>query len=171
PWSHGFGGPEWNTDNEGRFVIEHVNPDVPGHYSLTIEEARGCRPFNMKLEDLSAPVIIQLEKGYGVSGVVVDDETGLPMPGVEVYALPKDLSEPEPTGYLDAEEQTDENGRFRFENMGRREYVLHTRGGQRHRDGKLVYGSYPVTVVGGQGQQVTIRKRLREGSSLKRPKP
>jgi len=171
PWSHGFGGRDLRTDNEGKFAIEHVNPDVPGHYSLSIEEAKGCRPFRMRLEDFNAPLIIQLEKAYGVSGVVVDDETGWPIPGVEVYALPKDLNKPELTGYLDAEEKTDENGRFRFGNMGQREYVLHTRGGQRHRNGKLVYGSYPVTVVGGQSQEVTIRKRLREGSNLKPLKP
>jgi hypothetical protein len=162
PWSHGFGGPELNTDNKGRFAIEQVNPDVPGYYSLTVSKAKGCRPFRMKVDDLNAPLIIKLEKAYGVSGVVVDDETGLPIPGVEVYALPKDYKKPEPTGYLDAEDKTDEKGRFRFTNMGQREYVLHTRGGQRHSNGKLVYGSYPVTVVGGQRQQVTIRKRLRE---------
>ncbi len=171
PWSHGFGGRDLSTDNEGRFVIEHVNPDVPGHYSLTVEKAKGCRPFRMKLEDFDAPVIIKLEKACGVSGVVVDDETGWPIPGVEVFALPKDHNKPEPTGYLDAEEKTDENGRFRFANMGQREYDLHTRGGQRYSNGKLVYGSYPVTVVGGQRQQVTIRKRLREGSNLKPQKP
>ena len=171
PWSHGFGGRDLRTDNKGRFVIEHVNPDVPGHYSITIEKAKGCRPFRMQLEDLNTPLIIKLEKAHGVSGVVVDDETGWPIPGVEVYALPKNHDDPEPTGYLDAEEKTDENGRFRFTNMGQREYVLGTRGGRWHSNGKLVYGSYEVTVVGGQSQEVTIRKRLQEGSKQKPRKP
>ncbi len=171
PWSHGFGGRDLRTDNKGRFVIEHVNPDVPGHYSLSVEKAKGCRPFRMQLEDFNTPLIIKLEKAHGVSGVVVDDETGWPIPGIEVFALPKNHDDPEPTGYLDAEEKTDENGRFRFTNMGQREYVLHTRGGRWHSHGKLVYGSYAVTVVGGQSQEVTIRKRLQGGSNLKPQKP
>jgi hypothetical protein len=111
-----------------------------------------------------------LVDGLTVKGQVLYPN-GRPLPGVEVYALPKDPSKPEPMGHLEVEEQTDENGRFRFENMGQREYVLNTRGGQRHRGGKLVYGSYPVTVVGGLSQQATIRKRIRKDSSLRPRKP
>ena len=125
----------------------------------------------MIIESFDKPLEIKLENGNVVTGKVIDDKTGWPIPGVEVYALPEDMSNPEPNTYLDAEEKTDNDGRFRFTNMAQREYELHTRGGQKHENGKLIYGSYTVTVTGGQKEEVVIRMILSESSRLKPRQP
>lgn len=163
---HGFGGRKrYTDDSKGRFIIEHVNPDLPGYYQIEIDSNRDYRPVRIKLDDLSKPVTIRLEKGHIVSGVVIDDATGWPVPGVEVYALPEDYSKPEPTGHLDAEEKTDEHGQFRFSNMAKRKYRLGVR------SANLANPRTSVTATGGQEEPVTLRIKIPEWSDLKPRKP
>jgi len=163
--NHGFGGSERFTNSKGQFIIEHINPDIPGYYVIGIDSNRDYRPVRMKLDDLNKPVIINIEKGHVVSGVVIDDKTGWPIPGVGVYALPKDYSIPEPTGYLDAEEKTDEHGQFRFSNMAKREYQLNVR------SANLANPNKPVNVTGGQDKPVILRVKIAKWSDLKPQKP
>jgi protocatechuate 3,4-dioxygenase beta subunit len=154
PFSHSFGGTEMWSDQEGRFVLEHVNPDVPGEYSIELRNNPGCRPADVPFKPGVEPVTVRLERGRVVTGVVLDDATGKPVPGVEVYALPRDGTSPEPGGYLDADERTNERGEFRFTTMGQRQYQLAVRWA------RLAPPSSSTYVTGGQTQPVTLRVLL-----------
>ncbi len=165
PWNHGYGHEATFTNLEGRLVIDRFNPNVPGVYRVVVKDLPGYRPVNKKVEDYDRPLEIRLEKGHVVTGTVVDDQTGWPIPGAEVYALPTDYTVPEPTTYLDADDATDEQGRFRFSTMARREYRLSVRSAQpanRRSD---------VVVTGGRQEKVTLRVKLSERSKLKPRKP
>jgi hypothetical protein len=170
-FGHGFGfrGYSWassggsycTTDKEGRFMVEHVNPNIPGHYLISVREVPNCRPFSMDIEDLGKPLTIRLERGYAVSGVVIDDATGYPVPGAHVRANSCDG-----TDYsLPAESVTNERGEFRFSNMGKKEYKLSVLSAEPADE------SNPPVVVGGQTDSVTVRIKIREGSLLTPRKP
>lgn len=165
PWGHGFGGGRRKADKDGRFTEEHVNPDVEGDYSITLKDMPGYRPIRLEIENLYEPLEVTIEKAQKVTGVVVDDATGWPIPGVDVYALPQDNSVPEPTGYLDADEVTDEDGRFVFTTMAKREYRLAVR------SAKEVGSRSSLLVTGGQQEPVTVRINLSTRSKLKPRKP
>jgi beta-lactamase regulating signal transducer with metallopeptidase domain len=171
PWIHGFGNETKFINKDGEFLITNLNPDVPGNYSILVNNVPGCRPIRKDIESFDKPLEIKLEKGYVVTGKVIDDKTGWPIPEVEVCALPEDYSIPEPAGYLDAENKTDINGRFTFTNMAKRKYELGTRTDRKYEAGKLFYGSFPMTVVGGQQEQVIIKVILKPGSTFKPRKP
>ena len=161
PWNHGFSREAIYTDTQGKLVIERFNPSVPGSYSVVVKDLAGYRPVRKKIVNTQEPLEIKLEKGHVVTGIVVDDDTGRPIPGVEVYALPVDFSLPEPTTYLDADQATNQQGRFRFSTMAMRKYQLHVR------SGRLMNprGSEVVTV--GQAEQVILRVKLRQSSAIK----
>lgn len=165
PWSHGFSREARYTNIEGKFVIDRLNPDVPGVYRVIVKDVPGYRPVNMKVKDFDKPSEIRLERGRVVTGAVVDDETGWPIPGAEVYALPTDFSIPEPTTYLDADEKTNEQGRFRFSTMAGREYRLNVR------SAKLASPRERAVVTGGQQKEITLRVRLSKSSRLKPREP
>jgi beta-lactamase regulating signal transducer with metallopeptidase domain len=186
PWSYGFSGAELRTDLDGRFAFEHVNPAAPGRYAITLSGNPSFRPKRIELKPDGKPLAIALERGRTLTGVVVDTATGWPIPGVEVYAMPRDsFKNPEPLGYLNADAKTNERGEFRFSTMGAGEYSLNVRGGQ----------SAPATVgtttyvmgipvskavppspagyigTGGQSEPVTLRITPYQGSDLKPRKP
>ena len=163
--SHGFSRDGGFTDTDGILVIKNINPDVPGDYQIVVKNIAGYRPVKRKIENFNDPLEIKLEKGHVVTGVVIDDETGRPIPGVEVYAIPEDFSIPEPTTYLDSDDVTDKLGRFRFSTMADREYQLGVR------SGRLVKSQGHVVVTGGQQEDVILRINLSEHSNLKPLKP
>jgi len=166
PYSHGFGGAELRTDRDGRFTFEHVNPAAPGEYSIRISDNPGYRPARIKIIPDGKPLTIRLQRGQVVSGVVVDDATRWPIPGVEVYAMPRDPSDgSEPLGYLNADGKTNERGEFRFTTMAAGEYSLHVR------EGQLAPASQNIRVTGGQSEPVTLRITLYQGTPLKPRQP
>lgn len=165
PWSHGFSREESYTNVEGKLVIDRLNPNVPGTYRVVVKDLPGYRPVKKKVEDFDRPLEIKLERGLVVTGIVVDDETGWPIPGAEVYALPTDFSVPEPTTYLDADDATDEQGRFRFSTMARRQYHLHVR------SARLASLRDRAVVTGGQQGEITLRVKLSKSSRLKPREP
>ncbi len=172
PWSHGFGSEVDSINKEGEFLIKNLNTDVPGNYSILIKDVHGFRPVSKIIDSFNEPLQIKLEKGHIVKGKVIDDETGWPIPDVEVYALPEDYREQEPSTYLDADEKTNKDGEFIFSTMAQqRRYSLSTRTNSRYENGKLYYGSLPATVIGGQVEEVIIRVILSESGSHKPRKP
>jgi hypothetical protein len=152
PWSNDFEGSRRETDRFGKATLEHVNPDVPGSYRITMESRRDVRPVNLPIEVSDSPsrVTIRLESGEVLTGRVVD-ENGDPIAGVEVYASRHGSGVHE---LIEAEGKTDAEGRFRFSNMAAAEYSLDTRS-----PGSIK----TVTATGGQEEPVEIR------ASLKRP--
>lgn len=160
-----FSGARLWTDREGRFSLQHVNPQAPGTYSIVIKDKPGCRPASIKVTPDGKPLTIRLERGHVVTGVVLDDKTGWPIPGVEVYALAHPDTRRELSGYIDADAKTNERGEFRFSTLDAYEYSLSTRAGRRAQpSGELI-------AKGGQEQPVTIRIYLYEWSKLQPHKP
>jgi hypothetical protein len=162
---HGFSRQARYTDIEGKVVIDRFNPKVPGIYRVVVKDVPGYRSLTKDVENFDEPLEIKLERGKVVKGNVIDDETGWPIPGAEVYALPTDFSIPEPTTYLDADNVTDEQGRFKFSTMARREYQLHVRSAQltNHRNGGII--------TGGDQKEITLQVKLSKWSNLKPRKP
>ena len=161
PWNHGFSREAMYTNAEGKLVVERFNPNVPGSYWAVVKDLAGYRPVRKKIVNTQEPLEIKLEKGHVVTGIVVDVDTGMPIPGVEVYALPTDFSVPEPTTYLDADQATDKQGRFRFSTMAKREYQLNVR------SGRLMNPRGSEVVTGGRAGQVILRVKLRQSSEIK----
>lgn len=95
--------------------------------------------------------MIQLKKGHTATGFVVEHATGWPIPGVEVYALPRPYSA-DRVGYVNAFGKTDAKGRFNFDILDEYEYLLNTRSGKTM--------NQEVVIRGGQSIPVTVRIKL-----------
>jgi len=162
---HGFSRQPSYTDIEGKVRVERLNPNAPGVYRLTVKDVPGYRPVRKDVETFDGPTVIQLEKGYVVTGQVIDDKTGWPIPGVKVYAMAKDYRLREPTTWIDADKFTDANGRFTFSTMARIEYNLEIR------SGNLADHRNPRTVIGGETKDIILRVNLDQWSKLKPRKP
>ncbi|MCP4454128.1 MAG: hypothetical protein GY809_21925 [Planctomycetes bacterium] len=164
----GRGGAYTEPDEHGRFVFENVNPGPGGSCAVRVIGQRGFRPIRHEIKDLTKPVIIQLERGQRVTGTVIDQATGWPVPGLEVYAQSaKDAQ----GGYasnselLAAEQKTNAQGQFEFTNMGSGFYRLGVRGAN------MAAPNIPIVVTGGQAQAVTVKVTLLPWSELKPKKP
>ena len=160
----GLEGVETEPDENGRFVFENVNPGPDGSCAVRVIGQTGFRPIRQEIKDLSKAVIIRLKKGQRVTGTVIDQATGWPVPGMEVYAQSaKDAK----GGYmrnselLEADEKTNAQGRFEFTNMGSSFYRLGIRGAN------MASPKAPTVVTGGQTQTVTVRVTLPPWSELK----
>ena len=120
---HGWGG-DMATDGWGRFRLAGLSVGV-GHYSLDFNPRRDFRPVRVPLSLDGTPLTVQLHRGLVIEGQVVDEATGKPVKGVELYAMPSNFREGD---YLcDAEALTDAEGRFRFSNLDDRSYKIWSR--------------------------------------------
>ncbi len=170
PFKSSFDGPFAMSDEQGRFDFEAVNPDVLGSYSLNVREAAGWQPYRAEAQP-GQPVVVALKRGGIVTGVVLDNATGYPVPNVSVYATGEHYESIDQNNWhlymLKAESETNQHGEFRFSNLpaGRR-YNLNVGGGA-----DLVDPRKPVAVVGDQKEPVTLRIKIRERSQLKPRKP
>ncbi|HSW00831.1 MAG TPA: M56 family metallopeptidase [Sedimentisphaerales bacterium] len=128
--SWGFSGVQTQPDETGRFIFKNVNPSSEGRCFVRVMASAGYRPVRQEIEDLRSPVVIQLEKGLKITGTVIDDATGRPVPDAEVYALSVDGPQGEyrrDSEFLNAEGRTDTQGRFTFSNMAADYYRLNIR--------------------------------------------
>jgi hypothetical protein len=158
---HGSGGAQIRTNADGRFVFEHVNPDLAGEYEIRMGQVPGYQPIAMKIDPKGGEMTLQLQKGYSVTGVVVDDATGYPVSGVEVNAEALDSDVEKPAWRVEADLPSDMEGKFRFSTMGDREYFLSTSANE----------IKTVVVRAGQTEPVTIRVKIPKGSRLVPKKP
>jgi len=166
--SSGLGGTETEPDEEGRFVFENVNPGPGGSCEVVVKGQAGFRPTKHPIKDLSKPVIIQLEQGQRVTGTVIDQATGWPVPGVEVYAQSAKNAQGDHDNnweLLETEAKTEAQGRFEFTNMGTSFYRLGVRGAN------LANANQPTVVTGGQKKTLTLKVALLPWSDLKSKKP
>jgi hypothetical protein len=165
-------GPSWGsgagritTSKDGRFAFEHVNPKMPGHYTLNVDGGRGHQNVRMKIKPRSRPIGIRLKRGYSLSGIVIDDATGWPIPGARVSAEAVKRSG-EAGDWAAAEQDTDNEGRFQISRLdNKREYRLYLPGAD------IVNRKRTDTVTGGQAEQVTLRVKLASWSRLEPLEP
>ncbi len=160
PSSHGFGGAMVAANRQGQFVFEHINPNTPGSYSIGLPNRSLYQPVFEKFTPTGKPVIIHLKPGLIVTGVVVDDNTGYPVPGAEIFALADD-QQYDPLHNLYPEDRTNKKGEFRFSNMPDRKYKLHCL------NATLVDSRDGIPVRPGQPNLVILRVNIPEWSDLK----
>jgi beta-lactamase regulating signal transducer with metallopeptidase domain len=123
-YSHGFSTAIGVTGANGEFVVEHVDFDQPVTYAIILKPEKDFVEVRHEFSR-GEPVEIQLERGLVLEGRVVEDATGNPVPGVEVYGT---STQPE-VSIVDADARTDEAGRFRFTRLRNQVYSLGTRDG------------------------------------------
>ena len=150
--SYGWG--DMMTNSTGRFSLEGINFNVPGKYTLTIPSRKDYRPTCVEVTWQENPLIIPLEEGHVVEGIVLDDATGWPIPGLEVYAKAADYKQREPVNWLYPEARTDADGRFRFSNLGGIRYSLDVR------EARLASPDQSVIVTGGQEKKHEVLHSL-----------
>ena len=162
-WGSGAG--KMKTSEDGRFVFEDVNPKLlQGTYTLRVDPGEGYQDVRMEIKPKRRPVNIKLQKGHGLTGILLDDATGWPIPDAWVCAEAVDKS-----GIAGdnprADNGTDEQGRFNFSDMGKKEYRLYLP------EAAIVNYERADTVTGGQEEQVTLRVKLRKWSKLEPRRP
>ncbi|MCF7974770.1 MAG: carboxypeptidase regulatory-like domain-containing protein [Phycisphaerae bacterium] len=166
--SSGLGGTNTEPDENGRFVFEDVNAGPGGSCTVRVIGHTGFRPAKQEIKDLNEPVIIQLERGHRMTGTVIDQATGWPVPGLEVYAQSAKNAQgdfDDNWELLETDAKTDAKGQFEFTNMGSGFYRLGVRGVNMASPNIL-----PV-VIGGQKEPVTLHVTLLPWSELKPTKP
>lgn len=148
------------TDREGRFRIADLGVGV-GKYSLTSNPRRDYRLLRVPLPLDGKPVTVQLQRGLVLEGQLVDDATGRPIMDAEMTARPSPF---QPGDFVyNAEDLTDEGGRFRFSNLDDRQYRISNRSGlQSAQPGE------PTSMPG--KKPIILRVTVPEGSPLK-PQP
>ncbi len=166
--SSGRGGPYTEPDEHGRFVFENVNPGPGGSCEVHVMGHTGFRPAKQTVKDLANPVIIQLERGHRVTGTVINQATGWPVPGLEVYAQSARNAQGDyarNSELLEADRKTNAQGQFEFTNMGKSFYRLGARGAN------LTSPNKPIVVTGGQTNAVTLSVTSPTLSEFKPMKP
>jgi hypothetical protein len=149
------------TDGSGLFRLDGVNPDA-GSYTIEIGSNHSWQPYQGPARLDGRPMEVRLKKGLTVSGKVIDDASGLPIPGAKVMAGRSAVDAPPPL-WREAEGPTDEAGAFRFSNLARGEYFLDVYGTTR------AHGIAPV-ITAGQKDPVEVRVTIPAWSRL-RPAP
>jgi hypothetical protein len=149
------------TDCEGRFRIDDLSVGF-GHYSLTFTPRHDFSPLRVPLALNGKPITVRLQRGLMLEGQVLDEATGRPIAGVEVYAMPQPYSA---GGMMcEAEGPTDREGRFRFSNLEDRTYQFNPR------DAASVKIPDADKIRRPGPQPLVIRMTLAKGSRLK-PQP
>lgn len=162
--SWGTGAGKMTTGQDGRFVFDSVNPKLPCYYTLRIEPGLDYQRVRMEFTPKKRPINIKLQTGYSLTGVLLDNATGWPIPDAQVYG--EAVKKSGMHGYIaQADASTDKDGKFHFSTMDKTEYRLYLG------EAEIVNRRLSDTVTGGQTEQVTLRVKLREWSNLKPCKP
>ncbi len=119
----GWGGNS-QTDLHGNFRIDDLSAGI-GEYSLVFSPRSYYCPNRFPLSRNGKLMTIMLKRGLVLEGQVLDEATGWPIPGVEVYAMPQPLGAT--ASMCEAEGPTDREGRFRFSNLEDRQYQFNAR--------------------------------------------
>ena len=156
--SHSFGTSDQFTDRLGRFTFRKVNDKVNGSYFLNVHENPGYQKLRVPLDLSTSSHDVTVKLGRIVTGTVVDEATGWPIPGLRVYAMLRPYSTNR-TGYIDADSKTDRKGNFHFTTMDDGGYLINVSGG------KLIGGD-GIKVRGGQKEHIRLAVKLHAWSKL-----
>jgi len=177
-WSHGAGGVEHQTDRNGRVVWHYVNPDLPAYYHVTVLPGADTQGTRRPVDLAKSPITIRLQRGAPAAGVLIDDATGRPIPGIEVELWPQ-YGKHAPSYGREISVTTDSRGLFRLDNLeAGAEYRVQSSdvvpsGVQitTRPDGSVSYryGINDLTVTGGKLDHV-LRVKARPGKVI-RPLP
>lgn len=141
----------------GTFRFDNVNPDLPVTYALEIKPAHDYQEVR-QIVTPGEDVEIRLEPGLTLEGRVIDDATGNPIPGVEVYAI---STQPQ-SSIVDADAVTDTSGAFRFTRLPDQLYSVGAR---------EVQPITPIEAKAGSTAPVEIRVKIPEWSDLRPAAP
>ncbi|HTL30534.1 MAG TPA: carboxypeptidase regulatory-like domain-containing protein, partial [Tepidisphaeraceae bacterium] len=148
----GFGWGESDTprtDASGKVKFEHIVPEI-ADYAVGILPKKDFQAQHVVIHFDQLPLRIKLEKGLVQEGVVKDQASGEPVPGVKVRAWSNATR-------AEAEGATNEKGEFRFSNLGPGDWNFQCE------DFSRVSESQPLKVkVSDQNDPVDLVVKLRE---------
>jgi beta-lactamase regulating signal transducer with metallopeptidase domain len=120
--------PPTPTGRDGRFRFDDLSAKFAGNYRVSVESRKAYQPTEAALNPGGAPVEIRVSPGHVIQGRMVDEATGRPIPGVEIYAQRPVWQAGVRFGF-EAEAKSDDQGRFRFSNLPDGEWQLSDRDG------------------------------------------
>ncbi|HVX63499.1 MAG TPA: hypothetical protein VHC19_22955, partial [Pirellulales bacterium] len=112
------------TGPDGRFVFEHVDPQLPGHYSLAVGPGEELCGASLKVDDPTVPLTVQLEQGQSLQGVLIDRQTQQPIADVRIMALLASGEYDRARYYGLISTRSDAAGHFEFHNLESLRYRL-----------------------------------------------
>ncbi len=124
PDRHSFGRARKLTGADGRFTFQHVDPQLPGRYSLAVGPGAELCGVSLNVDDPTRPLTVQLEQGQSLQGVLIDALTRQPIADARIVALlaPSEYARARYLGLI--ENRTDAAGHFEFHNLERLRYRL-----------------------------------------------
>jgi hypothetical protein len=148
PGGHRWGG-DRQTDRNGQTILAGMPEDGAG-YTVIARPKREWQFNETAVRTDGGVTVLKLERGNVIAGRVIDNQTGRPVPGIEVRAWPADrvlggIRE------FSAEAPTDANGNFRFSNLPARTMKLIAWGTR---------GASQPEVEPGQEEPVTLTVQL-----------
>jgi len=146
------------TDARRQFEIKGVNPDALEFYELRITACRGYQDIRQEIRSIKKRMRIVLKEGKAVTGVLLDEESGLPIADARVYARTTDQRK-----VVNADKKTNLYGEFHFSKLERREYNLGVKNISPTLLGRLIQD---VTVKGGQDEIVTLKVKVNDRSTI-----
>jgi hypothetical protein len=112
------------TDAQGQVTFEHVNPDLPWSYVLSVQPMDTLAGVKMPVKIDGNPVTVILSRGLVLKGRVVNGKTGEPLDEAQVAAVPRgDNAAGRPTAYIASEG----DGGFCFRDLSPGQYSLEVR--------------------------------------------
>ncbi|MDX9974461.1 MAG: hypothetical protein RBU21_15860, partial [FCB group bacterium] len=126
PYSGSYGGSATGRpDSDGRFVIEGVNPDLRGRYSLSSQSKLKYVPFLVDATPGGPEQTIVVKRGLSLHGTVLD-QAGVPVKATQVKAMAHETTNL--IRAFDAEQPTGDDGAFRFSNLAPGKYHFYVNG-------------------------------------------
>ncbi len=173
------GGVTRNTDANGRYRFQNVNPNLDAAYGVFVENTDEFRSKRVEVKSLDKPLTIRLEKGLTIRGVLIEGATGKVIPDAKVWASVYHTDAGRAEDHYGSGATTDRYGRFTLNGLLPLRYRLGV-GQAVHADVRLTEnpdGSYTVstpphvntewTATGGQTELVELRVQLTPTSRLK----
>ncbi len=110
-----YEGASVTTDGEGKFRFPHVNPELPGAYYLHVKPQQVYRGQQLMWRPGEEPLVVRLQRGWSIDGMLLEHNTGKVIPGAKVYAHPSQYDQKFYLGSHDT--VTDAAGRFRLQTL------------------------------------------------------
>jgi Zn-dependent protease with chaperone function len=154
----GWASPEGGTDKDGRFTFHGINPNMPGYYSLRVEDVPGFQTTRLQAKFGITNELV-LARGKRINGTVIDDATGNPIMGADIFVMP--AKPREGVFFTNADKKSDAEGHFTFSTLPEGEYKL------RWRNGEIVNGSHSgIPIRAGEATNVIVRIKPAPGAGL-----